>query len=269
MGQYVAGPAGGRRPVQPLACPSRAFSGYLDDYLDDPDLRESWLLRAIYPFAGSIIPLGWFYKLATRLEGGEFRSRTLRRLLHENGVVAEAYSYGAFHEPLRSPPGLRIGRYASIARLVRWGHNHPSRRAALSPVFYLPEFGVVREMMLAPSNLEISADAWIGEMVVITTGCRRIGIGAIIGAGSVVTHDIPDFAIAYGAPARVHRYRFEEPIREALLQSRWWELSPRVLTQWTQQFLLSHDDPSLIAALQEIEQHTRMRVGHPVPGRPV
>lgn len=55
--------------------------------------------------------------------------------------------------------------------------------------------------------LEIAGDVWIGARVTILPGCKRIGAHSIIGAGSVVTHDIPDYAIAGGNPARVIRKR--------------------------------------------------------------
>ena len=54
----------------------------------------------------------------------------------------------------------------------------------------------------------IEEDVWIGANCVITPDVR-IGRGAIIGAGAVVTHDIPPFAIAGGVPARVIGQRSE------------------------------------------------------------
>ena len=55
--------------------------------------------------------------------------------------------------------------------------------------------------------LFISDDVWIGARVIVLPGCKHIGKGAIIGAGSVVTKDIPDYAVVGGNPARVIRVR--------------------------------------------------------------
>ena len=57
------------------------------------------------------------------------------------------------------------------------------------------------------SELHIAGDVWIGARAIILPGCKRIGHGAIIGAGSVVTKDVPDYAIVGGNPAKVIRYR--------------------------------------------------------------
>jgi virginiamycin A acetyltransferase len=113
--------------------------------------------------------------------------------------------------------------------------------------------------------LTIGHDAWIGDMVVITTGCRRIGIGAAIGAGSVVTHDIPDFGVAYGAPARVVRRRFDDATCEALRRSRWWELSPSELRQWRHIAPLAATDPAVARALDDIADYVGARPGAPRP----
>jgi galactoside O-acetyltransferase len=55
-------------------------------------------------------------------------------------------------------------------------------------------------------KIEIGDDVWIGANVVVVPGVR-IGSHAVIGAGAVVTKDVPDYAIAGGVPARVLRYR--------------------------------------------------------------
>jgi tetrahydrodipicolinate N-succinyltransferase len=68
----------------------------------------------------------------------------------------------------------------------------------------------------------IGADVWLCPQSVVLTGVR-IGHGAIIGAGSVVVKDIPDYAIAGGNPCRVIRYRFSEDEIRDLLEIRWWD----------------------------------------------
>lgn len=55
-------------------------------------------------------------------------------------------------------------------------------------------------------GIVVGDDAWLGNGVTVLSGVR-IGKGAVIGAGSVVTHDVPDGAIAVGLPARVIKMR--------------------------------------------------------------
>ncbi len=50
-----------------------------------------------------------------------------------------------------------------------------------------------------------------------------IGDGAVVGAASVVTHDVPPYAIVVGNPAKIIKYRFDEHAIEYLLHIRWWD----------------------------------------------
>lgn len=69
----------------------------------------------------------------------------------------------------------------------------------------------------------ISHDVWFGRGSTILSGVT-IGTGAIIGAGSVVTKDVPPYAIVAGSPAEIKKYRFNDEDIRLLLDSRWWDL---------------------------------------------
>jgi acetyltransferase-like isoleucine patch superfamily enzyme len=64
----------------------------------------------------------------------------------------------------------------------------------------------MREQYGTYGPVRIGKDCWLGAMVVVLKGAT-IGDGAVIGAGSVVAGDIPEYAIAAGSPARVLRTR--------------------------------------------------------------
>ena len=61
--------------------------------------------------------------------------------------------------------------------------------------------GPIRDQPFHELDVEIGAGAWIGAHATVI-GCR-VGRGAVVGAGAVVTKDVPDYAIAVGSPARV------------------------------------------------------------------
>ncbi len=166
-------------------------------------------------------------KLAFKLEGGPFYSLTARQIFENRyGVSIGHYSYGECFVPGAFPRGVQIGRYVSIGPDVRvFLRNHPLDRLSTHPFFYNHTLGFVSEDNIDSGTLDIGHDAWIGARTIILRGCSRIGIGAAIGAGSIVTKDIPDFAVAAGNPARVVRFRFSPETCRVILESRWWEKS--------------------------------------------
>jgi tetrahydrodipicolinate N-succinyltransferase len=117
----------------------------------------------------------------------------------------------------------------------------------MHPFFYNKELGYVTEDTIPSGTLYIGHDAWIGERAIIAPGCKRIGIGAVIGAGSVVTKDVPDFAVVAGAPARIIRFRFSPEIQDAVLKSQWWELSLQDLARNLKSLTVTLDREQLTA----------------------
>ena len=169
-----------------------------------------------------------FLKRIAALEGGYFFSATVRTLIYRHhGVSVGAYSYGPCLAPGGLPPGVTVGRYVSMATDARVSLlNKPMDRLAMHPFFYEPQYnGGIESGIEYLVPLVVEHDAWIGDSALILPGCRRIGLGAVVGGGSVVTRDVPDFAVVGGNPARVIRSRFDEQTQDRIRASRWWERS--------------------------------------------
>lgn len=91
--------------------------------------------------------------------------------------------------------GVTLGDYVTLCYGTSIEtHNHD-----------LAEWGKGHEISI-PSSLEIGEGAFIGLHTTILSSCHYIGKFARIGAGAVVTHDIPDYALAVGVPATVKRF---------------------------------------------------------------
>ena len=65
----------------------------------------------------------------------------------------------------------------------------------------------------------------------------KIGNGVIIGAGAVVTKNIPDYAIVVGVPAKVIKYRFKQEEIDFLLEYKWWDKDMEFLQKNASYFL--------------------------------
>ena len=182
------------------------------------------LCHLIYKKCTKRLSRALLIKIISKLEKGEMHSLTLRDIMKDfHNVEVGKFSYGCFN-PMNIRPGVKIGRYCSFGRNVMvFDANHPIEFTSTHPFFYEPSFGYVDEFHAVQVSKVIENDVWIGHNALIMPNVKRIGNGAIIGAGAVVTKDVPDYAIVAGNPAKLIRYRFSPETIEKLLEEKWWE----------------------------------------------
>ncbi|EHK6278504.1 CatB-related O-acetyltransferase [Escherichia coli] len=139
--------------------------------------------------------------------------------------------------------GVHIGRFCTFARGCHVaGVEHPFHY--LSSSFYrisnnwFPDDPVhkatnkIRNTPAPGRNRDmktiIGNDVWLGANSLVLKGVK-IGDGAVIGAGAVVTKDVPPYAIVGGNPAKVIKMRFDDETIGKLMQLQWWNLDLSII----------------------------------------
>jgi acetyltransferase-like isoleucine patch superfamily enzyme len=121
---------------------------------------------------------------------------------------------------------VKIGKYCSISKNVRLitGGIHPTNWVSTFPFRVMFNLTGKHEdgMPSSKGPITIGNDVWIGTGATILSGVR-IGHGAVIAAGALVTKDVPDYAIVVGVPASVLKYRFDQIQIDQLLRIKWWD----------------------------------------------
>lgn len=133
-----------------------------------------------------------------------------------------------YHYPINRDR-LIMGKFCSIAcgaKFLFTSANHTQKSLSTYPFpIFFDEWDLDVEDITSAwdrkGDIIIGNDVWIGYEAVIMSGVT-IGDGAIIGARSVVTKDIPPYTIVGGVPARQIRRRFSEETIAALLELKWW-----------------------------------------------
>ena len=195
------------------------------------------------------------YRLQKRCrfkQGSTFNTHTVfegRNLLQKNVDARGSYlGYCSYLSTNASVINTRIGRYTCIGPFVRniVGRHPAQKHVSIHPAFFSNEnvigYTFVKESTFcefkcAKDNWAnvIGNDVWIGERASIMEGVT-IGDGAIIAAGSMVTKDVPPYAIVAGVPAHIIRYRFTQEQIELLRNIKWWEKDEKWLKKNTQYF---------------------------------
>ena len=103
-------------------------------------------------------------------------------------------------------------------------------------------------------KVNIGNDVWIGCNSVILGGVK-IGDGAVIGAGAIVTKNVPDYAIVTGVPAKVLKYRFSRKTILKLKKLEWWNWPINVIKNNIDIFARNPDDPEVLSRLWEIKEN--------------
>ncbi len=190
---------------------------------------------------------------------------TVERCILENNVVINRRSYindsviGKF-----SYAGVNLtmnfttlGRFCSLGRNVDiGGFDHDYRKISTMPEFRLNQLlngGGKISSLNAHDLCEIGNDVWIAAGVIILHKVK-IGDGAVIGAGAVVTHDVPPYAIAVGVPAKIIGYRCSPNYIESLEQIQWWNWPDELIRKHIDLLIHSNINEKTVSQLNAINK---------------
>ncbi len=139
-----------------------------------------------------------------------------------------------------------IGKYTSVGRYTKIMHTdigafcsiswdttinaiqHPLNRLTVNAFPYISDYGGTDKRSQFYKRVFIKNDVWIGANSVILPGLK-IGNGAVIAANTLVTRNVPDYAIVAGVPSKILRFRFRKEIINRLQELKWWELDFEVI----------------------------------------
>ena len=200
----------------------------------DPKVKERLIARGVESFhgPGAQLPDSAVFEPPCGIKWAQIQ--------HEFAIGAFSYMVSGFYF------AVEIGRYCSIGEAVQMGRqDHPTGWLSTSPFQYLndklfsvgDDFSSSAEYHGYISHLvgsvpgtklqrtKIGNDVWIGHGAFLKAGVS-VGDGAIIAAQSVVTKDVPPYAIVAGNPATIKRFRIPPNLISRVLALEWYRFAP-------------------------------------------
>ena len=163
-----------------------------------------------------------------------------RRSYINNSIIGD-YSYTGINSTINF---ARIGKFCSFARNVDiGGFDHDYKKMTTMPEFRFNQMMNLSAGRAVPQENErlcdIGNDVWIAAGAIVLHKVK-IGDGAVIGAGSVVTKDALPYGIYAGVPAKLIKFRFPQSLIDRLLRIAWWDL-PESTLKAIAPFLMKND----------------------------
>lgn len=131
----------------------------------------------------------------------------------------------------------KIGNYCSIGSGVRIGSGEHDFRLMTTSSFVTGK--LAKDLTKEPCL--VGHDVWIGTQAFVKRGVT-VGDGAVVGAHSTVTRDVPSFAIVVGSPAKVIKYRFPKEVRSEILASNWWNSDLQQAKEYYKKYFTEKED---------------------------
>lgn len=164
------------------------------------------------------------------------------------------YSYAGINLTMN---WTKLGRFCSLGRNVDiGGFDHDYHKVTTMPQFRWNQMakggGKIPDVMNHDYCM-IGNDVWIAAGAQVLHKAK-IGDGAIVGGGAVVTHDVPPYAIAVGIPAKIIGFRFEQKFIDELLDIQWWNWPLPVILENMQTLIHADVNDETISMMREIDK---------------
>lgn len=162
-----------------------------------------------------------------------------------NKVSVGKYTYGRLEVLMfNNENNLRIGSFCSIApkTVFLLSADHYTDHISSFPYKVKVTKSLDREG-ISKGDIIVDDDVWIGYGTTVLSGVH-IGQGAIVAAGSVVTKDVPPYAIVGGVPAKVIKYRFSPEMITELLKVDYSQLTEELVKEHIEDLYRDLEDTS-------------------------